>query len=183
MALPGRRGLSISDEILHRDPSTQHEPHPDVVRAWTTVVSGGDPALVDLRFCGRALTRIAEGYAEYKHLHLVATTRSFGHRHGTRNRLSGEPVSDLTILALSGSLRKESLNTRLLNSVARFAPPELTFDVFTDLAAIPPFNEDDEHPAPPAVADLRRRICAAGSVPPTACSSRRRSTTAPCPAR
>ncbi|MEU4673651.1 hypothetical protein AB0F91_38285 [Amycolatopsis sp. NPDC023774] len=27
VALPGRRGLSISDEVLHRDPSTQHEPH------------------------------------------------------------------------------------------------------------------------------------------------------------
>ncbi|MEV0067854.1 MULTISPECIES: hypothetical protein [unclassified Amycolatopsis] len=37
VALPGRRGLSVSDEVLHRDPSTQQEPHPDVVRAWTTV--------------------------------------------------------------------------------------------------------------------------------------------------
>ncbi|WP_326835253.1 NAD(P)H-dependent oxidoreductase [Amycolatopsis rhabdoformis] len=73
-------------------------------------------------------------------------------------------MSDLTILALSGSLRKESLNTRLLTSVARLAPPELAFDLFTDLAAIPPFNEDDEHPAPAAVADLRRRIRAADGV-------------------
>ncbi|QYN22983.1 NADPH-dependent FMN reductase [Amycolatopsis sp. DSM 110486] len=73
-------------------------------------------------------------------------------------------MSDLTILALSGSLRKESLNTRLLTAVTQLAPPELTFDVFGDLAAIPPFNEDDEHPAPPAVAQLRRRIRAADGV-------------------
>ncbi|MEV8611985.1 NAD(P)H-dependent oxidoreductase [Amycolatopsis sp. NPDC051373] len=73
-------------------------------------------------------------------------------------------MSDLTILALSGSLRKDSLNTRLLTAVTQLAPPELTFDVFGDLAAIPPFNEDDEHPAPPAVAQLRRRIRAADGV-------------------
>ena len=72
-------------------------------------------------------------------------------------------MSDLTILALSGSLRKESLNTRLLKSAAE-AAPELTFDEFLDLAAIPLFNEDTEHPAPPAVADLRRRIRAADGV-------------------
>ncbi|MFI5610725.1 NADPH-dependent FMN reductase [Amycolatopsis sp. NPDC051903] len=73
-------------------------------------------------------------------------------------------MSDLTILALSGSLRKDSLNTRLLSSVARIAPPELTFDGFGELAAIPLFNEDAEHPAPPTVADLRRRIRAADGV-------------------
>ncbi|MEV6897389.1 NAD(P)H-dependent oxidoreductase [Amycolatopsis sp. NPDC051372] len=73
-------------------------------------------------------------------------------------------MSDLTILALSGSLRKDSLNTRLLTAVTQLAPPELTFDVFGDLAAIPPFNEDDEHPAPPAVAQLRHRIRAADGV-------------------
>ncbi|WP_326835252.1 tryptophan 2,3-dioxygenase family protein [Amycolatopsis rhabdoformis] len=82
VALLARRGLSIPDAVLRRDPSTQHEPHPDVARAWTTVFYGGDPALADLRFCGEALMRIAEGYAEYKHLHLVATRRTFGHRPG-----------------------------------------------------------------------------------------------------
>lgn len=73
-------------------------------------------------------------------------------------------MSDLTILALSGSLRKDSLNTRLLMAVTQLAPPELSFDVFSDLAAIPPFNEDEEHPAPPAVAQLRHRIRTADGV-------------------
>lgn len=82
LALLSRRGLSIPDSVLRRDPSAQHEPHPDVARAWSTVFYGGDPALVDLRFCGEALMKVAEGYAEYKHLHLVATRRSFGHRPG-----------------------------------------------------------------------------------------------------
>ncbi|QRP47107.1 tryptophan 2,3-dioxygenase family protein [Amycolatopsis sp. FDAARGOS 1241] len=82
LALLGRRGLSIPDSVRDRDPTAQHEPHPDVARAWTTVFYGGDPGLVDLRFCGEALMHVAEGYAEYKHLHLVATRRSFGHRPG-----------------------------------------------------------------------------------------------------
>lgn len=73
-------------------------------------------------------------------------------------------MSDLTILALSGSLRKDSLNTRLLTSTSQVASPGATFDVFGDLAAIPPFNEDAEHPAPLAVAELRRRIRAADGV-------------------
>ncbi|MCE7009623.1 NAD(P)H-dependent oxidoreductase [Kibdelosporangium philippinense] len=73
-------------------------------------------------------------------------------------------MSDLTILALSGSLRKASLNTRLLTAAQNVAPPELSFDRFQDLAAIPPFNEDEEHPAPAAVTDLRQRIHAADGV-------------------
>lgn len=82
LALLSRRGLPIPDSVLRRDPSTQHEPHPAVVRAWTTVFYGGDPATADLRACGEALMKVAEGYAGYKHLHLVATRRSFGHRAG-----------------------------------------------------------------------------------------------------
>ncbi|MEV6897390.1 tryptophan 2,3-dioxygenase family protein [Amycolatopsis sp. NPDC051372] len=82
LALLNRRGLSIPDSVVKRDPQEEHESHPDAVRAWTMVFYGGDPALVDLRFCGEALMKIAEGYAEYKHLHLVATRRSFGHRPG-----------------------------------------------------------------------------------------------------
>lgn len=73
-------------------------------------------------------------------------------------------MSDLTILALSGSLRKDSLNTRLLRSASRVCSPSAAFDVFGDLAAIPLFNEDAEHPAPAAVAELRNRVRVADGV-------------------
>ncbi|MEV0183210.1 NAD(P)H-dependent oxidoreductase [Streptomyces sp. NPDC050625] len=73
-------------------------------------------------------------------------------------------MPELTILALSGSLRKESYNARLLTAAEYLAPPEMVLDRFLDLAAIPPFNEDAEHPAPSAVADLRRRISTADAV-------------------
>jgi tryptophan 2,3-dioxygenase len=82
LALLSRRGLPIPDVVLRRDPQVHHQSHPDIERVWTTVFYGGDPALADLRSCGEALMRIAEGYAEYKHLHLVATRRTFGHRPG-----------------------------------------------------------------------------------------------------
>jgi chromate reductase len=72
-------------------------------------------------------------------------------------------VSDFTILALSGSLRRDSHNTRLLHEAERLAP-ELRFDHFAGLGALPLFNEDDEYPTPVAVADLRARIAAADAV-------------------
>ncbi|MFC4943109.1 NADPH-dependent FMN reductase [Pseudonocardia sp. GCM10023141] len=72
-------------------------------------------------------------------------------------------MPDVTILALSGSLRRDSHNTRLLHEAERLAP-ELRFDHFTELARIPLFNEDQEHPTPAAVADLRARIAAADAV-------------------
>lgn len=70
---------------------------------------------------------------------------------------------DLTILTISGSLRRNSHNTRLLREAERLAP-ELRFDHFTGLGDIPLFNEDTEFPTPPAVDDLRARIAAADAV-------------------
>ncbi|MEV0183209.1 tryptophan 2,3-dioxygenase family protein [Streptomyces sp. NPDC050625] len=80
LAVLHRRGLAIPDRILNGEPETQHEAHPDVARAWTAVFYGGDTRLADLRACGEELMRVAEGYGQYEHLHLVATRRTFGHR-------------------------------------------------------------------------------------------------------
>jgi chromate reductase len=70
----------------------------------------------------------------------------------------------MRILGLSGSLRRDSHNTRLLRGVAELLPDGVELDVFDQLAAIPPFSEDDEHETPPAVAALNAAIAGADAV-------------------
>jgi chromate reductase, NAD(P)H dehydrogenase (quinone) len=48
----------------------------------------------------------------------------------------------LRILGVSGSLRKESFNSRLLAAVRLLAPEEMTIDVFDRLGDLPLYNED-----------------------------------------
>ncbi len=67
------------------------------------------------------------------------------------------------VLALSGSLRRDSLNSALLREAERLCP-QLRFDHFDGLGRLPHFNEDQEHPAPSAVTDLRRRVRDADAV-------------------
>ncbi|WP_270886053.1 NADPH-dependent FMN reductase [Pedococcus sp. 5OH_020] len=64
-------------------------------------------------------------------------------------------------MAISGSLRRASFNTRLLDEAAKLAPEVFQFDLYESLGNLPHFNEDHEMPAPPAVDDLRRRLRAA----------------------
>ncbi|MFI9387015.1 NADPH-dependent FMN reductase [Kutzneria sp. NPDC052558] len=68
------------------------------------------------------------------------------------------------ILAISGSLRRTSLNTNLLRQAEAIAGRGATFDYFDRLPAIPLFSEDEEHPAPAPVADLRDRVRTADAV-------------------
>jgi chromate reductase, NAD(P)H dehydrogenase (quinone) len=69
------------------------------------------------------------------------------------------------VLGISGSLRRDSHNTRLLRAAARTLPPEVEFGVFDRLGEVPPYNEDlDTLPAPPAVARLRAEIAAADAI-------------------
>lgn len=65
----------------------------------------------------------------------------------------------MRVLALSGSLRAESLNTRLLCEAARLAPPGLDFAFWERLDDLPHFSpERDTEPPPRPVAELRDRI-------------------------
>ncbi|MEV0807143.1 NADPH-dependent FMN reductase [Micromonospora sp. NPDC050200] len=73
-------------------------------------------------------------------------------------------MSDRTVLAISGSLREASFNTALIRAAQRLAPAGLTIEQYTDLGAIPPFNEDVEAQPPAAVVDLRERIAAADAL-------------------
>lgn len=66
------------------------------------------------------------------------------------------------ILAIAGSLRRDSWNLRLLEAAAACAPSGMTITIYRDLALIPMFNEDLEqetHGADPSpVRELRRKV-------------------------
>src|SRR3954451_4415335 len=71
----------------------------------------------------------------------------------------------MRILAISGSLRRDSHNTRLLRAAAQVLPPGAELELFDGLAAVPPFNEDaDVEPAPAAVERLRAAIARADAL-------------------
>ena len=56
----------------------------------------------------------------------------------------------MRVLAISGSLRKDSTNTAALDALARLAPETMRVLVYQDLARLPPFNPDDDaDDAPP----------------------------------
>ena len=70
-------------------------------------------------------------------------------------------MTDLDVLAIAGSLRRQSYNRRLLEAAAQLAPPGIAITVYDDLASIPLFSEDLEEEAggaPAAVRRLRRAV-------------------------
>jgi chromate reductase, NAD(P)H dehydrogenase (quinone) len=71
----------------------------------------------------------------------------------------------MRVLGISGSLRRDSHNTRLLLLAGRLMPPGVQLELYDGLKAIPPYDGDDDvHPAPEAVADLRAAIERADAV-------------------
>ncbi|WP_331766678.1 NAD(P)H-dependent oxidoreductase [Embleya sp. NBC_00896] len=66
------------------------------------------------------------------------------------------------VLAISGSLRRNSDNSRLLTALPALAPPGMRFEVFPTLGELPLYNQDlDVHPELPSVRRLRAAIRAA----------------------
>ena len=70
----------------------------------------------------------------------------------------------MKILGLSGSLRRDSHNSRLLRGAGSLLPSGAELVIFDQLGAIPPYNEDDERDAPPAVAALRAAVAEADAI-------------------
>jgi len=72
----------------------------------------------------------------------------------------------MKVLGISGSLRRNSHNTRLLRAAGEIVEEHGgEFEVFDGLKAIPPYDEDDDGPqSPPAVERLRRAIAGADAV-------------------
>ena len=54
------------------------------------------------------------------------------------------------ILAISGSLRANSSNNAVLKAVAAMVPAGVQFNIYNDLAQIPPFDDSQETPLPMA---------------------------------
>ncbi len=70
----------------------------------------------------------------------------------------------IEILALSGSLRKNSSNTALLKAVAQLAPAGVTVRLCQGLGGLPLFNPDLEGVEPEPVLEFRRQLLTAHGV-------------------
>ena len=76
----------------------------------------------------------------------------------------GVTMAATTILAVPGSLRRDSVNRALLRLAAEHAPDGVELVLWDGLADFPAFNEDDEPAPADAVARLRSAIDAAGAL-------------------
>jgi chromate reductase len=71
----------------------------------------------------------------------------------------------MKVLAISGSLRRDSHNTALLRAAADLLPPPVELEIFDGLKAVEPYDEDDDLGAGPAGARrLRQAIESADAV-------------------
>jgi chromate reductase len=70
----------------------------------------------------------------------------------------------MRLLAVSGSLRRDSHNSRLLRAAAQQLPSGVELEFYGGLKQIPPFDEDDESSPAPEVLEWRDAIDAADAV-------------------
>ena len=71
----------------------------------------------------------------------------------------------MRILAISGSLRRDSHNTMLLRAARELLGPGDTLELWEGLREVPPYDQDDDvEPAPAAVAGLRAAVASADAV-------------------
>ncbi|MFL5782336.1 MAG: NADPH-dependent FMN reductase [Thermoleophilaceae bacterium] len=71
----------------------------------------------------------------------------------------------MRVLAIAGSLRPGSYNRKLLLAAGELLPDDVELDVYEELKAVPPYDEDDDvEPAPAAVARLRAAIAGADAI-------------------
>ncbi|MER7503367.1 tryptophan 2,3-dioxygenase family protein [Nonomuraea pusilla] len=82
IAVLARHGHDIPRELLERDFSVEHQPHPAVEAAWTEVYRDGGPGN-QLRLLGEALTEVAERFGEWRYRHLSAVRRAMGAKVGS----------------------------------------------------------------------------------------------------
>jgi chromate reductase len=69
------------------------------------------------------------------------------------------------ILGISGSLRRDSYNSALLRAAAELTGDGVELEIWEDLKAVPPYDEDDDaEKAPASVAELRAAIAGADAV-------------------
>jgi chromate reductase len=76
----------------------------------------------------------------------------------------GGPPTVTRILGITGSLRHDSHNRKLLDAAAKTLRPGTEMVLFKRIKEIPPFDEDDEPDPAPTVAWLRAQIADADAV-------------------
>src|SRR5919201_1911077 len=68
----------------------------------------------------------------------------------------------MKVLGVSGSLRRDSYNTKLLRTAAELLPEGVELELWDGLKAVPPYDEDDDGAAAPvAVRRLRAALATA----------------------
>src|SRR5687768_15246067 len=72
------------------------------------------------------------------------------------------PNKKITILAVSGSLRATSSNTKIIKDIQQWALPDIEFIIYEDLATLPAF--DDSAVEGDAVKAWRRQLAEADGV-------------------
>ena len=70
----------------------------------------------------------------------------------------------LRVLAVNGSLRRDSYNGRLLQAARRAFPAHARLDLWTGLALIPAYTEDEDATPPPTVRRLRDDLARADAL-------------------
>jgi chromate reductase len=71
----------------------------------------------------------------------------------------------MKVLAISGSLRADSHNSKLLRAAAELFPAGVEVEIWDGLREVPPYDEDDDGAdAPAAVAQLRAAIAGADAL-------------------
>ncbi len=68
-----------------------------------------------------------------------------------------EQPSKVAILGISGSGRKSSYNSALLEAAKHLLPPDATLEV-VDVSRLPLYNQDLEHDMPETVKELKKKI-------------------------
>jgi chromate reductase, NAD(P)H dehydrogenase (quinone) len=87
-------------------------------------------------------------------------------RHDHRRPAAGQGGVAMLVLGISGSLRRDSHNTRLLGAAGEVVEARgAEFEIYDGLKAIPPYDEDDDvGEGPGAVARLREAITGADAL-------------------
>jgi chromate reductase len=71
----------------------------------------------------------------------------------------------MKVLAISGSLRRDSYNAKLLRAAEELLPDDVELELYEGLKEVPPYDEDDDiYPAPAPVAALREAVADADAV-------------------
>jgi chromate reductase len=71
----------------------------------------------------------------------------------------------MRVLGISGSLRRDSHNRRLLLEAAELLPAGVELELYDELRALPPYDEDDDgEDADPAVERLRDAVARADAI-------------------